>query len=97
MMFVWKKIALLAGGVVLGSLGTKVLAGKCAKKAYVHGTAAVLRAKDVVMDGVTKLKENAEDLVAEAEVVNKKKEAAAAAVAKEVVIEDCADVTEADS
>ena len=44
-----KKIALFAGGALFGSAGIKLLSSKDAKRAYVHCTAAALRAKDSVM------------------------------------------------
>ena len=40
------KIACFAGGTLFGSVGIKLLTSKDAKKAYVHATAAGLRAKD---------------------------------------------------
>ena len=55
-----KKAALFAGGVLFGTAGVKILGSKDAKKAYVQATAAVLRAKDCVMDTVTAVQENAE-------------------------------------
>lgn len=68
-----KKAALFAGGVLFGTAGVKILASKDAKKAYVQATAAVLRAKDCVMDTVTAVQENAEDVLAEAMEVNEKR------------------------
>lgn len=65
-----KKAALFAGGVLFGTAGVKILGSKDAKKAYVQATAAVLRAKDCVMDTVTTVQENAEDVLAEANEIN---------------------------
>ena len=65
-----KKAALFAGGVLFGTAGVKILGSKDAKKAYVQATAAVLRAKDCVMDAVTTVQENAEDVLAEANEIN---------------------------
>ena len=48
-----KKIALFAAGTLFGSAGFKLLSSKDAKKVYTHATAAVLRAKDCVMETVT--------------------------------------------
>ena len=53
-----KKIGIFVAGVLFGTAGVKVLGSKDAKKAYVHGTAAVLRAKDCVMNTVTTIQEN---------------------------------------
>ena len=69
-----KKAALFAGGVLFGTAGVKILSSKDAKKAYVQATAAVLRAKDCVMDTVTTVQENAEDVLAEAKEVNEKRQ-----------------------
>lgn len=64
------KIGIFAAGVLFGTAGIKVLASRDAKKAYVHGTAAVLRAKECVMKTVTNIQENAEDIYAEAQQIN---------------------------
>ena len=69
-----KKAALFAGGVLFGTAGVKILSSKDAKKAYVQATAALLRAKDCVMDTVTTVQENAEDVLAEAKEVNEKRQ-----------------------
>ena len=74
-----KKIGIFAAGVLFGPAGVKVLGSKDAKKAYVHGTAAVLRAKDCVMNTVTTIQENAEDIYAEAQQINEDRAAEEAA------------------
>ena len=53
------------GGVLLGSYGVKVLTSADAKKAYVKGTAAVLRMKDEVVKDATLISENCADIAAE--------------------------------
>ena len=75
-----KKLAMFAAGVLFGTAGIKVLSSKDAKKAYAH--TAVLRAKDSVMETVTTVRENAEDVYAEAKAINQHRadEAAAAVV-----------------
>lgn len=80
--FAMKKFAMFAAGVLFGTAGIKVLSSKDAKKAYAHTTAAVLRAKDSVMETVTTVRENAEDVYAEAKAINQHRadEAAAAVV-----------------
>lgn len=65
-----KNVLLFLGGVLFGTAGIKVLSGKDAKKAYTQCTAAALRAKDSVMETVTKIQENAEDIYAEAKQIN---------------------------
>ena len=69
----WKKIAIFAGGVLFGTAGIKILSGKDAKKAYTHGTAAVLRAKDMVVEQATVLQENCSDIYEEAKQINEER------------------------
>ena len=64
-----KKFGLFAAGVLLGTAGIKVLSSKDAKRVYTHTTAAVLRAKDSVMETVTTVRENAEDIYADAKAI----------------------------
>ena len=66
----WDKLGLVAGGFLLGSYGVKILGSRDAKKAYTHCTAAVLRMKDQVVKDYTVLRENAQDIAAEAEEIN---------------------------
>ena len=75
----WKKAAIFAGGVLFGTAGVKVLASKDAKKVYTNCTAAVLRAKESVLETTTKVQENAEDILAEAEAINARRKAEEAA------------------
>lgn len=63
-------IALFVGGTLFGSAGFKILASKDAKKVYTNVTAAALRAADSVMTTVTSIRENAEDILAEAKQIN---------------------------
>ena len=81
----WGKLGLFAGGVLFGTAGIKILSSKDAKKVYTHSTAAVLRAKESVMATATVLRENCDDIYADAKAIN---EARAAAEAE--VIEDAA-------
>ncbi len=78
----WKKAAIFAGGVLFGTAGVKVLASKDAKKVYTNCTAAVLRAKESVLETTTKVQENAEDILAEAEAINARRKAEEAAEAE---------------
>lgn len=90
-----KKIGLFAGGVLFGTAGIKVLQSKDAKKVYTNCTAAALRAKDCVMDTVTSVQENAEDILAEAKQINEEREAKEAEAAWEDAAEE--DTEEASS
>lgn len=78
------KIGCFAAGVLFGTAGIKILSTKEAKKVYVKGTAAALRAKDCVMETVTTLQAEAEDIYAEAKALNETL-AAEEAAANEVV------------
>ena len=82
-----KKFGLFAAGVLLGTAGIKVLSSKDAKKVYTHTTAAVLRAKDSVMETVTAVRENAEDIYADAKAINQQR----AQQEADTVIEDASE------
>lgn len=83
-----KKLAMFAAGVLFGTAGIKVLGSKDAKKAYAHTTAAVLRAKDSVMETVSTVRENAEDIYAEAKAINQHRADEAAAVVEDTSEEE---------
>lgn len=84
-----KKLGLFAAGVLFGTAGIKMLSSKDAKKVYTHTTAAVLRAKDSVMETVTTVRENAEDIYADAKAINEQRaEEAAAAVVEDTSKEE---------
>ena len=61
-----KHLGLFAAGVLFGTAGLKILSSKEAKTVYAHTTAAVLRAKDCVMQTVTTIREGAGDIYAAA-------------------------------
>lgn len=65
-----KHSGLFAAGVLFGTAGIKVLTSKDAKKVYTNCTAAVLRAKECVMQTVSKVQANVEDIYAEAQQIN---------------------------
>jgi hypothetical protein len=77
-----KKFGMFVLGTLFGTAGIKVLSSKDAKKIYAHTTAAALRAKDSVMETVTTVRENAEDILAEAKDINEARKVS------EEVIED---------
>ena len=84
-----KKLGLFAAGLLFGTAGIKMLSSKDAKKVYTHTTAAVLRAKDSVMETVTTVRENAEDIYADAKAINEQRaEEAAAAVVEDTSKEE---------
>ena len=69
-----KNISLFLGGLLAGTAGVKILSSKDAKKVYVQAAAAALRAKDCILDTVTTVQANAEDVLAEAKAVNLSRE-----------------------
>ena len=69
-----KKTGFFAAGVLFGTAGIKALSSK---KFYTNCTAAVLRAKECVMDTVATVQENAEDIYAEAQQINEERAAEA--------------------
>ncbi|MFR4319200.1 MAG: DUF6110 family protein [Eubacterium sp.] len=85
-----KKIGMFASGTLFGTAGVKILSSKDAKKLYANCTAAVLRAKESVMDTVTIVQENAEDIYAEAKQINDDRKSA------EEVYEDDSEVESED-
>ena len=89
----WKHPGLFAAGVLFGTAGIKALSSKDAKKLYTNCTAAVLRAKKVVMDTVTTIQENAEDIYADAKQINEDRAVAEEAV-EDVVEETVAETAE---
>ena len=70
------KLGFLAGGFLLGTAGVKILGSDDAKKVYTECTAAVLRAKDCILERKDILQENVEDIYADAEAINAKRAAA---------------------
>ena len=65
-----KKIALFAAGTLFGSAGFKLLSSSDAKKVYTQTTAAVLRMKDSTMETVSKVQEQAGDILEDAKAIN---------------------------
>ena len=90
-----KHPGLFAAGVLFGTAGIKALSSKDAKKLYTNCTAAVLRAKKVVMDTVTTIQENAEDIYADAKQINEEREDVAEETAEEAVEAEAEDTVEA--
>ncbi|SER65628.1 DUF6110 family protein [Lachnobacterium bovis] len=72
----WSKLGVFAGGVLFGTAGIGILKSKDAKKAYTNCTAAVLRCKDTVLKTTDNIRENCEDIYADAIDINEKRYAA---------------------
>ncbi|WP_294413772.1 DUF6110 family protein [uncultured Ruminococcus sp.] len=90
----WKKIGLFAGGVLFGTAGIRVLSSKDAKKCYTHATAAVLRAKENVMETVTTVRENCDDILSDAKEINEQRAAEEEAAVIADQCEEIADTSE---
>ncbi len=92
----WRLVRMVAYGFLAGTAGLDVLKSKDAKMAYTHITAAVMRGKDCVMKKATTLKENCEDIAADAKEINEKRYAEEAA--KEIedarALLECAEAAE---
>ena len=69
----WLRTRFIAYGFLLGTAGVKILTSDDAKKVYTHCTAAVLRGVDDVTKIYNELKENCEDIAAEAKQINEKR------------------------
>ena len=67
------KLGLFAGGFLFGTAGVSILSSRDAKKVYTHCTAAVLRGKDSVMKTAATIKENCDDIYADAKDINDKR------------------------
>lgn len=83
-----KKTGIFASGVLFGTAGIKILASKDAKKLYTNCTAAVLRAKETVMKVTTNIQENAEDILAEAKLINEERAANDTIMEEDAAIEN---------
>lgn len=81
-------------GVLFGTAGITLLSSKDAKTAYTHITAAVLRGKDDVVKKATILKENCDDIYADANDINERR---AKAEEEKVIADARRIVEEADS
>lgn len=69
----WLSARLVGYGVLLGTVGVKILTSDDAKKVYTHCTAAAMRGVDEVARVYTTLKENCEDIGADAKEINEKR------------------------
>lgn len=68
----WEKLRLVFGGALLSTLGYRILRSRDAKKVYSYATAAVLREADYIMDIVTDIREDCEDIYADAKARNER-------------------------
>jgi hypothetical protein len=71
----WKFFRVLGAGALLGSYGVRLLTSRDAKKVYTCGTAAVMRMRDEVLKDVSLIRENCNDIAADAKEINEKRQA----------------------
>ena len=81
-----KGIGLFIGGLLAGTAGVSIFSSEDAKKVYTKATAAVLRGKEEVMTTATTIRENCEDIYADALDINEQRVAEKAAAA--TIIDD---------
>lgn len=92
-----KNTGIFAAGLLVGTAGLKLLKSQDAKNVYTSCTAAVLRVKDSVMNVVTNVQAEAEDIYAAAQEINEERAAKAAEKEAAEVIDDIVEEeTEAD-
>lgn len=83
-----KNTGIFAAGLLVGTAGLKLLKSQDAKNVYTSCTAAVLRVKDSVMNVVTNVQAEAEDIYAAAQEINEERAAKAAEKEAAEVIDD---------
>ncbi len=69
----WGRLGLWACGVLFGTAGISILKSDDAKKVYTHVTAAAKRGGASVMETYTTLKENLDDIAADADDINEER------------------------
>ena len=71
----WGKLAFSAAGFLAGTVGVSILSSDEAKKVYTCCTAAYFRGKDKVLEVTDTIRENCDDIVADAEEIQAKHKA----------------------
>ena len=87
-LFKWSHVGIFAGGILFATKGVELLRSREARDVFVKATALGVKNRDDVMKCVTSIREECEDIYADALELNKKKEEEAAAQAAKEVIED---------
>lgn len=82
-LFGMKKLAAFCGGVLFGTAGLKILSSRDAKRVYAETTAAAIRAKDCLMETASRIRENADDVLADAKEINARRAAEEEALMQE--------------
>lgn len=83
------KYGIFGAGVLFGTVGLKLLGSKDAQDCYAQVVAGALRCKDCLMKTVDKIQVDAEDILANAQEINRQREEAQ----KQEVIEEKKDET----
>lgn len=83
-----KNTGIFAAGLLVGTAGLKLLKSQNAKNVYTNCTAAVLRVKNCVMDVVTNVQAEAEDIYAAAQELNEERAVKAAQKEAAEIIDD---------
>ena len=84
----YKRVGIFAAGVLFGTAGLRILSSRDAKKVYTNCTAAVLRARDDVLDRVTTIRENCADIYEDAKSINEERYAADEEITEEFVADE---------
>lgn len=71
----WVKARMLGYGFLLGTAGIKLLSSRDAKTVYTHVTAAGMRCVDEVVKTATVIRENCDDIAADAKAINERRAA----------------------
>ncbi len=66
----WLRTRFIAYGFLLGTAGVKILTSREAKKLYTKTAALGMRCADDVLQTVQELRENCEDIIEDARVIN---------------------------
>lgn len=89
-----KMPALFVGGALFATAGIKILTSRDAKNLYAQVAAAGLRVKDCVMKGVSAVRENVDDIMADAQDINEAREMQYAVEMDEDTAADATEVSE---
>ena len=87
-LFKWSHVGIFAGGILFATKGVELLRSRESRDVFVKATALGVRNRDDVMKCVTSIREECEDIYADALELNKKKEEETAAQTAKEVIED---------
>ena len=87
-LFKWSHVGIFAGGILFATKGVELLRSRESRDVFVKATALGVRNRDDVMKCVTSIREECEDIYADALELNEKKEEETAAQTAKEVIED---------